>query len=79
MAKNWLITSNSLSQSNLTELEPGEGDVEEVEITALHSHMTDSRTKYNDVTLEPRMIGIDKKDKNLRHKKQESYSLDQDC
>ena len=60
-------------------MELGEGDVEEVEITALHSHMTDSRTKYNDVTLEPRMIGIDKKEKNLSHKKQESYREEPDC
>ena len=38
-----------------------EGDVGEVEITAIHSHVTDSRSRYNDVTLEPRMIGIEKK------------------
>ena len=41
--------------------------------------MTDSRIKYNDVTLEPRMIGIDKKEKNLTHKKQESYREEPDC
>ena len=55
------------------------GDVGEVEITALHSHMTGSNTKYNDVTLEPRMVGIEEMGKKTSKSKPTSNEELQNC
>ena len=60
-------------------MESDEGDVGEVEITALHSHMTDSNTKYNDVTLEPRMVGIEEMGKKTAKVKPTSSEELQNC
>ena len=59
-------------------MESDEGDVGEVEITALHSHMTDSNTK-NDVTLEPRMVGIEEMGKKTSKAKPTSNKELQNC
>ena len=70
MSLNRNTYSNTIQQpddSNVTDVELGEEDVGDIELTDMKSAI-EPRTRFNDFVLEPGMITLEHKNKNIQNK-----------